>query len=271
MTGSRSRSRQLRAQAQRGERRGQPRRLRRERQHELRRRRADRRSEHPRAAAAAAAQSACEPDVGAGRAAAARRRRNRQQPGRQQQRLLPGQSDRLGGLVGARRRRRRHDVAWCASSPDCAADFPNCAPRRWVEGRRADGSFGVLWLTPHATEMTGAGLEFPGRTLPVLRARRRSSKRTRRSISCSTPRRSRSSSCFLRLPNTAAGRRACKPRGEPRLGGELPSGSKAHARAAVHSGVFGLPMTASARFGAERRAEAEPPSASGLRPPNASR
>ena len=30
------------------------------------------------------------------------RRRGRQQPGRQQQRLLPGQRDRLGGLVGAR-------------------------------------------------------------------------------------------------------------------------------------------------------------------------
>jgi len=30
-----------------------------------------------------------------------------------------------------------------------------------VEGRRADGSFGVLWLTPHATEMIEADWNFP--------------------------------------------------------------------------------------------------------------
>ena len=52
-----------------------------------------------RIAAAAASQFAGVSDAGAGRAAAARRRRGRQQPERQQQRLLPGQRDRLGGLV----------------------------------------------------------------------------------------------------------------------------------------------------------------------------
>jgi len=39
--------------------------------------------------------------------------------------------------------------------------FAQLRPRRWVEGRRADGSFGVLWLTPHATEMIEADWNFP--------------------------------------------------------------------------------------------------------------
>jgi isoamylase len=34
-------------------------------------------------------------------------------------------------------------------------------PRRWVEGRRPDGSFGALWLTPQATEMTEPDWNFP--------------------------------------------------------------------------------------------------------------
>ena len=34
-------------------------------------------------------------------------------------------------------------------------------PRRWVEGRRPDGSFGALWLTPQATEMTERDWNFP--------------------------------------------------------------------------------------------------------------
>ncbi len=39
--------------------------------------------------------------------------------------------------------------------------FPQLRPRRWVQGRRADGSFGVLWLTPQATEMTEPDWNFP--------------------------------------------------------------------------------------------------------------
>src|SRR5204862_8310337 len=49
--------------------------------------------------------------------------------------------------------------------------FPQLHPRRWVEGRRADGSFGVLWLTPQATEMTPADWNFPqGRFLSYVLA-----------------------------------------------------------------------------------------------------
>jgi glycogen operon protein len=39
--------------------------------------------------------------------------------------------------------------------------FPQIRTRRWVEGRRADGSYGVLWLTPKATEMVEKDWQFP--------------------------------------------------------------------------------------------------------------
>jgi glycogen operon protein len=40
--------------------------------------------------------------------------------------------------------------------------FPQLRERRWLEGRRSDGSYDILWLTPDATEMTVADWEFPG-------------------------------------------------------------------------------------------------------------
>jgi glycogen operon protein len=41
--------------------------------------------------------------------------------------------------------------------------------RRWVDGRRPDGSFGALWLTPDASEMTEADWNFPeGRFLSCV-------------------------------------------------------------------------------------------------------
>jgi glycogen operon protein len=47
--------------------------------------------------------------------------------------------------------------------------FPQLRARRWVEGRRADGSFGVRWLTPPATEMTEQDWNFPeGRFLSYV-------------------------------------------------------------------------------------------------------
>jgi isoamylase len=39
--------------------------------------------------------------------------------------------------------------------------FPQLRPKRWIEGRRPDGSFGILWLTPQATEMTEKDWRFP--------------------------------------------------------------------------------------------------------------
>jgi isoamylase len=47
--------------------------------------------------------------------------------------------------------------------------FPQLRTRRFVDGRRADGSFGVLWLTPRATEMTEQDWNFPdGRFLAYV-------------------------------------------------------------------------------------------------------
>ncbi len=49
--------------------------------------------------------------------------------------------------------------------------YPQLRLRRWVEGRRPDGSFGVLWLTPQATEMTEKDWNFPdGRFLAYMLA-----------------------------------------------------------------------------------------------------
>ncbi|HEU0083134.1 MAG TPA: glycogen debranching enzyme GlgX, partial [Bradyrhizobium sp.] len=41
--------------------------------------------------------------------------------------------------------------------------------RRWLDGRRADGSYGVLWLTPSADEMKEQDWNFPeGRFLSYV-------------------------------------------------------------------------------------------------------
>jgi isoamylase len=47
--------------------------------------------------------------------------------------------------------------------------FGQIRVRRWLDGRRADGSFGVLWLTPSAAEMTEQDWNFPeGRFLAYV-------------------------------------------------------------------------------------------------------
>jgi glycogen operon protein len=47
--------------------------------------------------------------------------------------------------------------------------FPQIRARRWLDGRRADGSYGVLWLTPAAEEMKEQDWKFPeGRFLAYV-------------------------------------------------------------------------------------------------------
>jgi len=47
--------------------------------------------------------------------------------------------------------------------------FPQLRVRRWLDGRREDGTFGVLWLTPAAEEMKEADWKFPeGRFLAYV-------------------------------------------------------------------------------------------------------
>jgi glycogen operon protein len=49
--------------------------------------------------------------------------------------------------------------------------FPQIRARRWVVGRRSDGSYDMLWLTPRATEMVKEDWEFPeGRFLAYVLA-----------------------------------------------------------------------------------------------------
>ena len=89
----------LQPQAQRGQRRGEPRRRGRQPVVELRRRGADRRPGRARAAPPPAAQLPGHAAAVPGRADDPARRRDRPHPARQQQRLLPGQRDVLGRLV----------------------------------------------------------------------------------------------------------------------------------------------------------------------------
>jgi isoamylase len=47
--------------------------------------------------------------------------------------------------------------------------FPQLQGRKWLDGRRADGSYEVLWLTPDAVEMTDRDWHFPnGRFLSYV-------------------------------------------------------------------------------------------------------
>jgi isoamylase len=48
-----------------------------------------------------------------------------------------------------------------AQLTDLRRRFSQLRPKRWVEGRRADDSFGVLWLTPQGVEMTEKDWNFP--------------------------------------------------------------------------------------------------------------
>ena len=97
------RPRQLRRQAQRGQRREKPRRRQQQRELELRRGRPHRRPADQRAAATAAAQFSRHAVAEPGCADAARRRRVRPHAGRQQQRLLPRQRDLVARLAARRR------------------------------------------------------------------------------------------------------------------------------------------------------------------------
>ena len=47
--------------------------------------------------------------------------------------------------------------------------FPQIRSQTWVDGRRADGTYGVLWLTPSADDMTGHDWNYPqGRFLSYV-------------------------------------------------------------------------------------------------------
>jgi len=52
---------------------------------------------------------------------------------------------------------------------DIRRRFPQIKSQRWLDGRRVDGSYGVLWLTPSAEEMSEEDWNFPeGRFLAYV-------------------------------------------------------------------------------------------------------
>ncbi|GLH78294.1 glycogen operon protein GlgX homolog [Bradyrhizobium sp. SSBR45G] len=62
-------------------------------------------------------------------------------------------------------------IDFIAHMTDLRRRFGQIRARRWLDGRRPDGSFGVLWLTPSAEEMTQTDWTFPdGRFLAYVLA-----------------------------------------------------------------------------------------------------
>jgi glycogen operon protein len=60
-------------------------------------------------------------------------------------------------------------IALVAQLTKLRQEFPQLRAKHWVEGRRPDGSYGVLWLTPQAKEMTPSDWNFPeGRFLSYV-------------------------------------------------------------------------------------------------------
>ncbi|WP_315725464.1 MULTISPECIES: glycogen debranching protein GlgX [unclassified Bradyrhizobium] len=60
-------------------------------------------------------------------------------------------------------------TGFIAHMTDLRRRFGQIRARRWLDGRRSDGSFGVLWLTPSAEEMTQTDWTFPdGRFLAYV-------------------------------------------------------------------------------------------------------
>ena len=147
----------LQREAQRGQRRGQPRRREPQPVVELRRRGRDRRRGGARAAGPPAAQL---PDHAAalpGRADDRARRRDRPHPARQQQRLLPGQRARPGS-TGTCDRRRSELLAFTRRLVALRREPPGVPPppvlRRRAEPRRRRATLGdIAWFTPGGTTM----------------------------------------------------------------------------------------------------------------------
>jgi glycogen operon protein len=60
-------------------------------------------------------------------------------------------------------------TSFVATLAELRRRFPQLRAKRWVHGRRPDGSFGVLWLTPQAVEMAEQDWHFPqGRFLSYV-------------------------------------------------------------------------------------------------------
>jgi isoamylase len=107
--------------------------------------------------------------------------------------------------------------------------FPQLRARRWVQGRRPDGSFGVLWLTPQATEMTEQDWNFPeGRFLSYVLGPLEQADAPLYVVLNATP--ETIEFTLPMLPQYSRWTACLDTAPEPRLGVELSAGAKAQAR-----------------------------------------
>ena len=150
------RPRLLQREAQRGERRGQPRRHGRQPLVELRRRGADRRPGGHRAARAPAAQLPRDAAALAGRADDHGGRRDRAHAARQQQRVVPGQRD-LVDRLGARRPARRSCSSSRAGCSTLRREHPIFHRTKFLDGKGSpSGLPDAWWFRPDGRRMTAA-------------------------------------------------------------------------------------------------------------------
>ncbi len=150
------RPRRLQPQAQRGERRGQPRRHRRQPLVELRRRGADRRSRDPRAARAPAAQLPRHAAALAGRADADRGRRARAHA-RAATTTRGARTTRSPGSTGSSTRRVRSCRPSRAACSRCGASTRSSTARTSSSGAASDSGLpDAWWFRPDGRRMTAA-------------------------------------------------------------------------------------------------------------------
>ena len=144
----------LQREAQRGERRGQPRRPRPQPVVELRRRGPDRRPGDPRPARAPKRNLLATLLLSQGVPMLLARRRARPHPARQQQRLLPGQRAVLAGL--GRRCVEQALAEFVRKLIALRREHPVFRRRNFFQGRPLRGSEvkDIVWLKPDGTEMT---------------------------------------------------------------------------------------------------------------------
>jgi isoamylase len=80
------------------------------------------------------------------------------------------QDNEIGWVDWSRLGRDGEDLSgFIARLAELRRRYGQLRPQRWLEGRRADGSYDVRWLTPQATEMTAQDWSFPeGRFLSYV-------------------------------------------------------------------------------------------------------
>jgi len=120
-------------------------------------------------------------------------------------------------------------TSWVSQLAKLRRHFSQLRPRRWVEGRRPDGSFGALWLTPPASEMTEQDWNFPeGRFLSYVLGPVKATEAPLYIVLNAVPETIEFTLPILPKYNRWTVLLETAPK--PRLGEQLPSGTKLQAR-----------------------------------------